>query len=199
MNVGDKHGAWEVRSLPQDGKVQCLCTACGESLQKLRVYDLTHGKTLMCSKCTKKGTQKQNHLVDEVQSTYYAMKDRCLNPACKDYKHYGARGITIHPLWIKSFEAFYLHIGPRPSSDCTIERIDYNKSYVPGNVKWLPRKEQPKNKRDNIRLTIDGETKLVSEWAQDPRCTVDAFCIYKRLKRDWDPKKAVLTPSKSLK
>ncbi len=195
MKINDRFGAWEVKEVPKVGNILCLCTACGETSQSIRAYDLKNGKTLMCTSCSRKGTQKEDPRLNEAMSTWYAMKDRCLNENSKDWDNYGGRGITIHPLWIKSFEAFYLYIGPRPTPDCTIERVDYNKGYVPGNVKWLPRREQPKNKRDNIRITAWGETKLVSEWGQDPRCPVNEFCIYKRLKRGWEEERAVITPS----
>lgn len=195
--LGNIYGAWRVKEVLPKGMFLCICTGCGNTVKKIRKHDLLNGKTLMCKTCShsdKNGTTKDPKMA-EVYNTWVAMTQRCLNPTCKDYPKYGGRGITVHPPWIDSFEAFYMQMGPRPASDHTIERIDVNGNYEPGNVCWIPRKEQPLNTRSNVRLTLLGETKLVSQWSEDPRCKVDRFTIYKRLKRSWSHEDAVLTPS----
>jgi hypothetical protein len=125
------------------------------------------------------------------------MCQRCHNPNNKDYPNYGGRGIQVWEPWRESFEAFLLMVGKRPDPDYTIERIDYNKGYEPGNVKWASRAEQTRNKRDNVKLTLFGETKTVTEWALDPRCgaNITHFTIYKRLDRGWEPEESVCAPS----
>lgn len=129
-------------------------------------------------------------------NTWVHMVQRCHNPNNKDYEHYGGRGIKVCDMWRSSFEAFFMTVGKRPGDDYTIERIDTNDDYRPGNVKWATRQEQVLNQRSNINLTIDGETKAVSQWARDPRCPVSQFTIYKRVQRGWSDERAVLTPSK---
>lgn len=124
------------------------------------------------------------------------MIQRCHNPGNKDYKNYGGRGIEVCEMWRESFEAFLLMVGKRPFPEATIDRIDSNGNYEPSNVRWASRAEQNLNTRSNVRLTIDGETKAVSEWSRDSRCPVNMFVIYKRLERGWDAKDAVMTPSK---
>ena len=124
------------------------------------------------------------------------MIQRCHNPNNKDYKNYGARGIEVCELWRDSFETFLLMVGPRPSIEYTIERINSNGNYEPGNVRWATRFEQNQNMRSNAKLTIDGKTQTVTEWARDPKCTVSHFTIYKRLHRGWEPAKAVFEPSR---
>lgn len=197
ISVGSKFGAWKIARVLDSNKALCLCTACGNTIQRVRITDLKRGKSLMCKSCShsaKKGTTIDPK-TNEVYNSWVNMNQRCYNPSCKDYKNYGARGITVYPLWKDSFEAFYMYIGPRPSSDCTVERIDYNKGYEPGNVKWIPRAEQSKNKRDNIRIEINGKNLLVSEWPNEPECTVNQFTIYKRVRRGWPSDAAVLCPS----
>jgi hypothetical protein len=75
------------------------------------------------------------------------MKQRCLNPNYPDYFSYGGRGITIYPEWIDNYFAFYDYIGPRPSLNHTIDRIDVDGNYEPGNVRWATKSEQQRNKR----------------------------------------------------
>lgn len=187
-------GAWLVLKALPKSRYECICTACQETVQVIRGFDLVNGKTLMCKKCA--GTKSESPKPIEYHS-WVAMLQRCYNPAAKDYKHYGARGITVCDVWKDSFEAFYMSVGPRPDPKYTLERIDTNGNYEPGNVKWASRAEQTRNQRSNVNLTINGVTKTVAEWSEHPDCPVSKFVIYKRLKRGWDPHSAVFSKSKS--
>jgi hypothetical protein len=82
------------------------------------------------------------------------MKQRCLNPKAKGYKNYGGRGITIAPEWIDDFQAFrdYVNqnLGPRPSPYHTIDRIENDEGYEPGNLKWSTKSQQIHNSRQSV-------------------------------------------------
>lgn len=82
----------------------------------------------------------------EYQS-YKNMLKRCYYPGHKNYKNWGGRGIAVCDEWRKSFWAFYDYIGERPSPKHSVDRIDNDGNYEPGNVRWATPKEQANNKR----------------------------------------------------
>jgi|ERR1039458_7843743 hypothetical protein len=96
---------------------------------------------------------------------YQSAKDRCTNPNSQRWYTHGARGIKMNFL---SFDEFYAFIGPRPSKDYSLERIDNNGNYEPGNVKWATRSEQQLNKRQYTILKRHGKGyywhKLSQKW-----------------------------------
>jgi hypothetical protein len=99
-------------------------------------------------------------------AAWLAIRTRCFNIKTLSYKYYGARGITMCESWRDSFIAFYKDMGKRPSKEHSIERIDNNGNYEPGNCKWATPNEQSNNRRNNTYATIKGQTKRVSEWCE---------------------------------
>lgn len=82
-------------------------------------------------------------------SSWACMIQRCCTPTTTGYKNYGGRGISVCERWRHSFENFLADMGPRPSKGHTLDRIDCDGNYEPGNCRWATWKEQATNKRRN--------------------------------------------------
>lgn len=78
--------------------------------------------------------------------SWQMMKNRCLNPAARDYAHYGGRGIKICRAWERSFEAFLADMGRRPCVTDTLERLNTARGYTPKNCVWASRLTQARNR-----------------------------------------------------
>jgi hypothetical protein len=83
----------------------------------------------------------------------------------KDFKRYGARGITLCPEWMM-FEAFHVDMG-NPPDGMTLGRIDNNKGYCKENCRWESPKQQARNRRGNVIACVDGTEKTCAEWDED--------------------------------
>ncbi len=78
---------------------------------------------------------------------WQSMKQRCSNPRHRGYKNYGGRGIAVARVWLDSFQTFLASIGRRPTTGHSIDRIDNDGNYEPGNVRWATRSQQRQNMR----------------------------------------------------
>jgi hypothetical protein len=124
--------------------------------------------------------------------TWKGMIARCHNVDDAAYRLYGARRIAVCDQWRKSFEAFAEDVGPKPSAQHTIDRIDNDRGYEPGNVRWATAVEQSNNRRFITRLTVDGETLSANAWAR--RYRIGRHTIMKRINAGWSHEQAVKTP-----
>lgn len=123
---------------------------------------------------------------------WQAMKHRCYNPRATYYAEYGGRGIRVCQRWLDSFDAFLADMGPRPSLAHTVDRIDANGNYEPGNCRWATATEQARNTRSNRMLTWRGKTQSAASWASE--LGLPAGTIYDRLGLGWSVDEALGTP-----
>jgi hypothetical protein len=122
------------------------------------------------------------------------MKQRCFNPKEKDFPHYGGRGITVCERWRNSFEAFLADMSESPGKGYSIERIDTNGNYEPTNCRWATQREQINNRRMTKRLTFQGETMAVADWARRIGCP--RHLLHGRIKLGWSVEEILSRPAR---
>lgn len=157
---GDKYNRWSViREADQKWSHRmflCKCS-CGTS-KTVTLASLRSGISKSCG-CLLKETNTKHGMWKSVEyQTWARMNYRCSKKSGKDWRNYGGRGIKVFPAWRKSFEKFYEHVGPRPSSAHSLDRYpDNDGGYEPGNVRWATVKEQRANTRRTVweRLLMD--------------------------------------------
>lgn len=106
---------------------------------------------------------------------WQAMIQRCTNDKIPHYHNYGGRGIKVCGRWIDSFEWFYADMGPRPSDNHSIDRIDVDGDYEPGNCRWATSQEQNWNRRDNVYYELRGSRIVQEECLRLLGCSYSLF------------------------
>jgi len=145
----------------------CVCE-CGNEVVKSS-SELHQGLKSCSRACgiadSNRGRARHGMWDTKVYRTWASMKDRCTNPRASHWKRYGGRGITVCTEWIESFEKFYEHVGDPPTEAHTIDRMDNERGYEPGNVRWATRKEQSNNISSNTWIEYDGKRMTWAQWA----------------------------------
>lgn len=135
----------------------CVLVRCDCGAEKIvAAWDLRYGVVGSCGRagCARGDRgRRPTHGMSSLPEykIWGAIKQRILNPACHAYADYGGRGLTMEPDWVDSFEAFIEHVGPRPSPDLSIDRIDNDLGYLRGNLRWATREQQARNTRATRR------------------------------------------------
>lgn len=147
----------------------CRCD-CGVEL-RVRMGCLVTGNTRSCgcySRERASETAKRVKRVHGMKGTpehniWSSMRARCHDARNPKYARWGGRGIRVCERW-QSFEAFLADMGPRPGPGYSLDRIDNNGDYEPGNCRWATAKEQASNTRRNRYVELSGERMTLSEF-----------------------------------
>lgn len=176
---------------------ECLCD-CGKT-KVVRGKDMKRGFTTSCGCRNGEVTaarnrsnagkrirpRKQPH---PLLGTWTAMIHRCKNPNVGSFAHYGARGIRVCSRW-QTIENFAADMGPKPTPAHTIERIDVNGDYEPGNCRWATRREQNRNKRNSCWIEHNGVRLTMAEWCE--RTGIHQATLSTRLRHGWSAAQAL--------
>lgn len=184
--LGGKSSLWD-----------CTCV-CGNRAS-VPGANLRNGDTKSCG-CLKAEYRVSIAAVNGLSSTreYGVWRDmirRCYSPSRHDYARYGGRGIVVCDRWRQSLLAFNTDMGPRPSAQHSIDRIDNDGNYCPENCRWATLKEQRANRRPVCGLCVDwrGESHNLSEWGRI--LGFRSRILYSRIRRGWSIEKTLTTPS----
>ena len=122
-----------------------------------------------------------------------AMKQRCKTESTEEHRRrrYTDRGIKVCRAWLgkKGYERFLAHIGRALSKKHTLDRIDNDKGYAPGNVRWALPKQQSRNRSDNTAITAHGVTLTAAAWCD--RQKLPTSTLHNRLRYGFTPEEAV--------
>jgi len=171
---------------------ECICD-CGRTVH-VAGNRIRHPKWTLSCGCARPEAVKRHGLWGT--PTYYSwaqMLSRCRNQEAPEWPNYGGRGIKVCERWEK-FENFLSDMGIRPNGR-SIDRINNNGNYEPGNCRWATRAEQNSNSRRNRLITHNGITKTMTQWSKD--LSIPFGMIRGRLDRGWSGSDALTIPKRS--
>lgn len=201
---GMRFGKWRVLSLfkmryPSRMSLwNCVCDCGNEKVVIQRT--MMEGRSNSCgcnlvSAVTKHGMSSRinnNGGHHPIYNSWHAMKQRCLNKKCKEYRHYGGRGIKICNRWAESFSAFMDDMSSSWRNGLSLNRIDNDGDYCPKNCNWATPTEQHGNTRKSIFITRNGETKCLRRWCMELGIRYDT--VWGRYSRGWKPEELFNAP-----
>lgn len=175
----------------------CLCD-CG-NLSKIPSGTLSSGRSKSCG-CLHKEIVSVKQTTHGLYShplyrTWNSMVHRCCSPTDKDYLSYGGRGISVFDRWTDNPLEFINYASSLPNCGTegyTLDRIDNNGNYEPGNIKFSTSLEQGNNKRSCQYFTYLNKTQCLSAWSREFGIT--RYVLSRRIKKGWSIEKALTTP-----
>ena len=181
----------------------CRCT-CGTVLV-VESSNLKGGVSTSCGcyqreRASDAGKSNTRHGMSDSPeySTWRRILDRCYNPKNDSYNRYGGRGIKVCNRWCTSFDNFYKDMGGRPSNHHSIDRIDNEGDYTPDNCRWATPQEQGNNRGNNRRLTYNGQTMTITQWAHKAGISIETLSSRLDVHK-WSLERAITEPVKRRK
>lgn len=164
-------------------RTQC---ECGRSIT-VQAGSLMSGNSTSCGCSRTRHGHARKSRYSPTYLTWQAMIRRCNDPKAVDFWNYGGRGVLVCLRW-ESFESFLADMGDRPAGT-SIDRINNDGNYEPGNCRWATAREQANNKRNSRTLEINGVRRTIAEWSRSSG--IGYSTIKERILRGWSPLRAV--------
>lgn len=117
------------------------------------------------------------------------MLGRCTSPNYTGFALYGGRGIRVCERWLTSYSAFLADMGRRPTPAHSLDRVDADGNYEPGNCRWATESQQQRNRRNNRMITAFGQTKCLAEWSESTGIKRETIAV--RIKSGHAPERAL--------
>lgn len=197
ITIGDKFGRWTAIKQVSTGRRsrwKCECE-CG-TIKTIRYDALTNYGSQSCG-CLQREITSLRHRIHGTPREYriwQSMRQRCHNPKASNFHLYGARGVQVCERW-SIYQNFIDDMGIAPSGDHSIDRYpNKDGNYEPSNCRWATIKEQIRNRRSTVSLTINGVTLSAAEW-HERHPVVPYSTLVGRLRRGWNHETALLKPS----
>lgn len=170
---------------------KCRCE-CGQVKDGILGYNLLSGCSMSCGCIRKELMTRHGDIESQEYCSWKSLRHRCLNPNDASFRNYGGRGITVCERW-HSYENFLADMGRKPTPEHTIERVDNNRGYEPGNCVWATDGQQARNRRFNHWITVNGDARVLTDWAR--MIGIDPSTLGKRIARGWPEEEAVKVPA----
>lgn len=129
-------------------------------------------------------------------ASWYAMRRRCTSRKGSNWINYGGRGIKVCDRWLNDPRAFLEDMGAKPSPDHQIDRINNDGDYEPENCRWVLPAVNNRNRRANVNVTFQGQTKILADWCAELGLSRSA--VYCRLKKGWSIEDAFTKPVRQI-
>jgi len=172
--------------------LECKCDCGNTYLALCYIFDKNKRKIFSCGcKHVWGGVTHGKYNTSEYRY-WAAMKQRCYSPKNAYYHLYGGRGVSVCDQWKNSFTAFIEDMGQKPTPKHTIDRIDTNGNYEPGNCRWATAYQQANNQRNTILVEFNGKTQSTSEWSKE--VGISKNTIYTRIRNGWTVKDTLTKP-----
>lgn len=163
---------------------ECQCSICNKVFISSST-NFIHDRYLNgCKDCSDKllGQKRRNHDTPSAKKAYKSwckIKERCFNTNSLDYQEYGAKGVTMHEDYIDDFILFYSEVGDPPeiNKNWTIDRINPNKGYIKGNMRWADINQQARNKLKS-KANTSGKTGVQWYYQEYKTKSGKAFVLY---------------------
>jgi len=170
--IGNKYGSLTVIDNAQNdrhGKTHFLCKCkCGTVKSVSSTY-LRSGRTKSCGCLMGSRRETYGRSRSPEYRAWSRLQRRCNNPKDEKYKDYGGRGISVCDRWVDNFNNFFMDMGPRPSNNHSIDRIDNDGNYCKENCRWATDEQQRANKRINynaVLYTYKGRKMSIRKWSK---------------------------------